>query len=62
MWKVVDVSHNWTQNPIDVIEKDEMCYIGEKEIIKELAINYGDHKEERRQLRLKFINFVLGSK
>jgi hypothetical protein len=57
-WKVFDVSHNWQADPIDSVEVDKICYIGEKEIEKELKINYGDHKEKRRELRLKFFNYV----
>ena len=57
-WKVFDVSHNWQDDPIDTVEVDNICYIGEKEIEKELKIDYGDHKEKRRELRLKFFNYV----
>ncbi|CAM4813103.1 unnamed protein product [Rotaria magnacalcarata] len=59
MWKIFDVSHNWKGNPIDIIPEHGLCYIGENEILKELTINYGEHKEQRRQIRLQFIKFVL---
>ena len=58
IWKVFDVSHNWQGDPIDTVEVDNICYIGEKEIPKELKIDYGSHKKKRRELRLKFFNYV----
>ena len=62
IWKVFDLSHNWKGDPIDIVKENKLCYIGEKEILRELTIDYGTHKENRRKLRLKFINFILGAK
>jgi hypothetical protein len=62
MWKVFDVSHNWHGDPLDIVKEGDVCYLGEKEIVKELAVDYGSHKRKRSQLRLKFVNFVRQSK